>query len=90
MPIHHPVSFVEDCTTIDGAHLIRFGDSQRFGLTCRLKNDPMWVSFNDEANLDGPLLIDPYGPCVSLGSEFTVGFDPAISPWMEILRTLGT
>lgn len=76
MAIHHAAGFVEDSSALKGCQLIRFGDSPTFGLTCRLKDNPMWVSFNDEGNLPGPILFDAYGPCVAFGSEFVVGFDP--------------
>lgn len=77
MAIHHSACFVTSGSAVEGCQLIRFGDSPTFGLTCQLKNDPMWVSFNDEGNIYGPFLVDLYGPSVSFGSEFVVGFDPA-------------
>ena len=71
---------VEDSMTLENGLLVLVKRQSRtlspYGLTCRMNDRPMFLTFaGQEGNL-GALLTERSGRCLSFGPKFDIGFDP--------------
>lgn len=80
MPIYHPLTYHEDCETVPLGNLVVLHNPSHsdnaFALACDNAGERMFALLSHNDVVAVPFVARFGGACVSLGSDFTIGFDP--------------